>query len=513
MSFAGRITRTLGERGDTPLLFTERAPLTAAELLERGHLFARMLRWLEIPPGGVVAHLLPAGWEAVVVHLGCLLAGRVSFPLNPHLPRTDLRDLLARADARVVAAPRALLDELAQPAGLEPVGGALGPRLLLEDENSPPHALAMELMESSLAGAARAPRGAEVKPDAEDGAVIVTTSGTTGRPKLVLHTQGSLDAGWAALAARWRLTSDDHLYLALPLFHVHGLCLGLHGLLAGGHRVTLDGGFDVRRARGVLGARERGITLFYGVPTHYRRLLREAESHPFRLDHLRFCASGSAPLGEQERVTLTERLGVPLVERYGLSEVLILTAQDPMGAGRAGAVGTPLQGVELRCVEDAGDPATKGEVQARTPACFSEYVGEPEATSRAFTADGWFRTGDEGVWTDAGELRLTGRLKDILITGGENVAPTQVEQVLAAVPGVAEAAVLGLPDPDWGERIVALVVPGEDFDVKRLIETGQRRLAPHQRPKEIRRVDRLPRNAMGKLDRSRLPEVFRHADR
>ena len=512
MSLARRITRTLEERDDTPLLFTEETTLTAAALLRRGRLFARMLRWLEIPPAGVVAHLLPPGWEAVVVHLGCLLGGQVSFPLNPQLPSNDLEDLLARSDARLVVAPRALLEELARPEGLEPEGGALGPRLSL-GAGPPPHALALELLESSLAGAARAPRRDGSEPGPADGALIVTTSGTTGHPKLVLHTQGSLEAGWTALAARWHLTADDHLYLALPLFHVHGLCLGIHGLLAGGHKVTLDRGFDARRARDVLGNPQRGITLFYGVPTHYRRLVREAEAHPFRLDPLRFCASGSAPLGEYERDIVAEKLGAPIVERYGLSEVLILTAQEPAGTGRAGAVGPPLDGVALRCVDGEGKPAARGEVQARTPACFARYVGDEEATARAFTPDGWFRTGDEGTWTEEGELRITGRLKDILISGGENVAPSQVERVLAALPGVEEVAVLGLPDPEWGERIVALVVPGKGFDRERFIEDGRRRLVPHQRPKEIRTVDRLPRNAMGKLDRSRLPEVFRHADR
>ncbi len=513
MSFAGRITGTLEGRGDVPLLFAHGATLTGAELLKRGRLFTNMLRWLELGAGDVVAHLLPGDWEAVVVHLGCLLGGSVSFPVNPRLPTEEILSLLRRSRARLVVAPRTLLEKLAGSNGLATPKDARGPRIPLEDEGAAPHALAAELLDSSLSGAARAPERSDRAPRPEDGALIVSTSGTTGRPKLVLHTQRSLEAGWAALSRRWHLTPDDHLYLTLPLFHVHGLCLGLHGLLAGGHRVTLDREFDAGRAREILAARDRGVTLFYGTPTHYRRLAREVSAHPQRLDSLRFCGCGSAPLGEEERGSLATGLGAPIVERYGLSEVLILTAQDPRQKGRAGAVGPPLDGVEIRCVDEAGKPARRGEVQARTPACFEGYVGEPEATAQAFTSDGWFRTGDEGAWTDEGELRLTGRLKDILITGGENVSPSQVENVLRAVPGVREAAVLGLPDPEWGERIVALIVAGDEFDPQRLIEAGRRHLAPHQRPKEIRRVVELPRNAMGKLDRARLPEVFRHARR
>jgi malonyl-CoA/methylmalonyl-CoA synthetase len=311
--------------------------------------------------------------------------------------------------------------------------------------------------------------------------------------------------------AAWRWTADDRLVLALPLFHVHGLGVGLHGtLLAGASAVVLPR-FDVDAVLDAAAATR--ASLLFGVPTMWVRFA--ASPRVAELAALRLCVSGSAPLDPATFAALAEGIGSPVLERYGMTETGMLVSNPHDGERRAGSVGLALPGVELRLApgEGAGEPA--GEILVRGPNVFGGYLGGAAGTggaagaagtggADAFTADGWFRTGDLGRADADGYLRIVGRSKELIITGGYNVYPRDVEEVLRAHPGVADVAVVGHPDPEWGERVVACVVPADDVEGEALMAWAADRLAPYQRPRQVRLVDELPRNALGKVMRSRL---------
>jgi malonyl-CoA/methylmalonyl-CoA synthetase len=335
---------------------------------------------------------------------------------------------------------------------------------------------------------------------ASDPAIIGYTSGTTGAPKGAVLTQGNLLAGAAAVQRAWQWTSDDRLVLCLPLFHMHGLGVGLHGsLLAGGSIVLLDG-FDVDRVLDAV--REHHGTLFFGVPTMYHRL---AESPRVgELAALRLCVSGSAPLPASLHETLEARAGVHVLERYGMTETVMLVSNPYDGERRAGTVGLPLPGVELRVAPG------NGEIEVRGPNVFAGYWNRPDATEVSFTADGWFRTGDLGEVDDDGYLRIVGRSKELIISGGFNVYPREVEDVLAQHPAFAEVAVAGRPSAEWGEEVTAFVVARRGADVPGvadLREWARDRLAPYKLPRGLVVVDELPRNALGKVVKGALPDA------
>jgi malonyl-CoA/methylmalonyl-CoA synthetase len=329
-----------------------------------------------------------------------------------------------------------------------------------------------------------------------DVALLCYTSGTTGAPKGAMLTHGNALASCEALRLAWRWTADDRLVLALPLFHVHGLGVGLHGTLLSGGSAMLLPRFD---ADAVLdAAREHDATLFFGVPTMYARLAgspRVAE-----LARLRLCVSGSAPLPASLHDELDAHAGVRVLERYGMTETIMNVSNPCDGERRAGTVGFPLPGVEVRL----DDPS--GEILLRGPNVFPGYWGRPDATREAFTDDGWFRSGDVGARDHDGYLRIVGRAKELIISGGYNVYPREVEDVLLEHPLVAEVAVVGEPSDEWGETVVAVVVPptGAAADEEALLEFAAEQLAPYKRPRRVRFVDALPRNALGKVVRAEL---------
>ncbi|HWB71268.1 MAG TPA: AMP-binding protein, partial [Egibacteraceae bacterium] len=326
-----------------------------------------------------------------------------------------------------------------------------------------------------------------------DPALIGYTSGTTGAPKGAVLSHGNLLAGSESLRLAWRWTAADRLVLALPLFHAHGLCVGLHGtLLAGGSAVLLPR-FD---ADAVLDAtRAQRASLFFGVPTMYRRLLRSPRVG--ELARLRLCVSGSAPLHAELHRRLSEAAGQQVIERYGLTETLMNASNPYDGERRPGSVGLPLPGVELRLADD-------GEILVRGPNVLGGYWRRPQATAAAF-ARGWFRTGDLGGLDPDGYLRIMGRSKELIITGGLNVHPREVEDVLSEHPGVAEVAVVATASREWGETVTAYVVPAAARpDPQELIAFAAERLAPFKRPRRVVFVDDLPRNALGKVLRGEL---------
>ncbi len=328
----------------------------------------------------------------------------------------------------------------------------------------------------------------------DDPALLLYTSGTTGRPKGALLDHGNLLAQARGVVEAWRWGPNDGLVLALPLFHVHGLGIALHGsLIAGGCAVLIP--FSPEN---VIRELQAGGTMFFGVPAMYQRLSEYLEQNPADLRHVRLFVSGSAPLP----ATLFERcarvLGQPPLERYGITEGGIVVSNPYEGPRQPGRVGYPLPGVEVRLGE-------ADEVQLKGGQVFSGYWHNEAATADVF-ADGWFRTGDIGDIGSDGTLAIRGRIKELIISGGYNVYPREVEMVLEQHPAVAEVAVAGMPSERWGEEVTAFVVARAPVKGEDLIAYTRERLATYKCPRDVRFIDAIPRNAMGKVDRSKLGE-------
>ena len=347
----------------------------------------------------------------------------------------------------------------------------------------------------------------------EDPALIIYTSGTTGKPKGAILPRRAVTSNLDGLADAWDWTGEDVLTHGLPLFHVHGLVLGLLGPLRRGGELRHLGRFEPAAAAKAL---QDGATMLFGVPTMYHRLGREAESDSAIVDGLkraRLLVSGSAPLPAPEFTRIERLTGQQIVERYGLTETLMNTAVRADSQPRAGYVGVPVPGVEVRLVDDDGnemtasDDETIGEVTVRGPNLFAGYLNRPEATEEAMR-DGWFFTGDLATVAEDGYWRIVGRRStDLIKTGGYKVGAGEIEVALLEHPGVLEVAVTGEEDPDLGEKIIAWVVPdGDKPPEKDLIDHVAGELAPHKRPREIRFLDELPRNAMGKVVKQKLSQ-------
>lgn len=325
-----------------------------------------------------------------------------------------------------------------------------------------------------------------------DEALICFTSGTTGRPKGVPHTRASLAAGLTAIQRAWRWTSTDTLVSALPLFHVHGLIVALLGSFHAGGHIVLVSKFRAEDAAEAVSVSQ--ASMFFAVPTMWWSILEAGCGPAFR--GLRLATSGSAPLDPTLARRLVDVLGELPVERYGMSETLMLTTNPLSGVRKVGSVGRPFPGVQLRLAED-------GEVLVRGESVISHYLrGE---SAKSFDTDGWFHTGDLGRFDEDGYLQLVARKSDLIITGGHNVAPAEVEQVIAAHPAVVEVAVVGVPDEKWGEAVAAVIVAREDHEMlAELQDLCERSLAHYRRPRIWRFVDELPRTALGKIARHRI---------
>jgi malonyl-CoA/methylmalonyl-CoA synthetase len=345
----------------------------------------------------------------------------------------------------------------------------------------------------------------------EDTALIIYTSGTTGRPKGAQLPRRAVASNLDGLADAWEWTGDDVLTHGLPLFHVHGLVLGLFGPLRRGGELRHLGRFDPQAAAAAL---QDGATMMFGVPTMYHRLGREAEGDDgivSGLKRARLLVSGSAPLPAPEFTRIEQLTGQQIVERYGLTETLMNTAVRADSPRKPGYVGVPVPGVEVRLVDDDGneldasDDETIGEVTVNGPNLFTGYLNRQDATDEAMR-DGWFFTGDLATVGEDGYWRIVGRRStDLIKTGGYKVGAGEIEVALIEHPAVLEAAVTGEEDPDLGERIIAWVVPdGDTPDEKALIDHVAAELAPHKRPREVRFLDELPRNAMGKVQKKKL---------
>ncbi|MFI6418146.1 acyl-CoA synthetase [Streptomyces sp. NPDC050842] len=451
---------------------------------------ARAAGSLAVRIGGadrVAVWATPSAHTAVAV-VAALLAGVPAVPLNPRTGERELAHILGDS------APGAVL---AGPGDVLPAGLAALPRIDVE-------------LTATTGPAVSEPD------DAESPALIVYTSGTTGPPKGVVLSRRAISASLDALAEAWSWTADDVLVHALPLFHVHGLILGILGPLRRGGEVRHLGAFSVEGVARELGD---GGTMLFGVPTMYHRIadaLGEDARLVEALAGARLLVSGSAALPVHDHERITAATGGTVVERYGMTETLMNTSVRPGGEPRPGTVGTPLAGVDLRLVDEDGsvlggyDAETVGEVQVRGPNLFSGYLNRPDATSAAFDGD-WFRTGDMAVREADGAVRLVGRkATDLIKSGGYKIGAGEIENALLDHPGVREAAVTGEPDPDLGERIVAWVVPADPSTPPAEAELADHvaaLLAPHKRPRVVRYLDALPRNDMGKVLKKALPEA------
>ncbi|GJL93831.1 MAG: malonyl-CoA synthase [Hyphococcus sp.] len=345
---------------------------------------------------------------------------------------------------------------------------------------------------------------------ADDLAVILYTSGTTGRSKGAMLSHENLSSNANTLNSLWGFTSKDVLLHALPIFHIHGLFVALHVAMLGACEILFLPKFDVAEVRRYL----RDATVMMGVPTFYTRLLAEKDFGPDDAKHMRLFISGSAPLTEETFNGFEARSGHKILERYGMSEAGMI-ASNPLDGDRvAGTVGYALDGVNLRVTDDNGLPAPinqPGNVEVKGPNIFKGYWRNPEKTKEEFTGDGYFKTGDIGALDEAGRLTLSGRSKDLIIAGGYNIYPKEIEAVLDAVPGVSESTVIGVPHPDMGEGVIAVLVaektPVEDATLQNAISS----LAKFKRPRKIFWIDELPRNAMGKVQKQILREKYQGA--
>lgn len=485
------------------------ALLIAGESASHGDLDARAGRvgaWLcehGIRGGDVVIISARTSVAMIVGYLGVLRAGAVVVLANPTLTEPELAHLVL--DSQAVAA-LADGDGLARLTALR-ARGVGRVRLMVAVSGD-------ERADAPLQEAATHSRSMEVASVAPASpALLAYTSGTTGAPKAVALSHRNLSSSIKAAMLAWCWRPDDVLVHALPLFHQHGLS-GVHASLLSGSQTVVLERFDPEVLWSAMAAARASV--LFAVPAMYERLVDWAQAAaPDSRAHgdLRLAVSGSAPLSTALAERVRGVLGQLPLERYGTTESGLNVSNPYDGPRRPGTVGLPLPGVELAVVDGDGIPVgdgADGEIVVRGPQVFSGYRGAPEVTAASFLGDGWFRTGDIGrVDPTDGYLSITGRLKELIITGGMNVYPREVESALELQPGIAEAAVVGVPSQVWGEEVVALVVPAGDerFDPDRILLDVRRRLSPYKCPKRIVAVAALPRNHMGKLIRRELAEV------
>ena len=453
--------------------------------------YANLMRERGVTPGDRVAVQVEKSPQALILYLACLRAGAVYLPLNPAYPERELDYFLGDAEPRMVVvrpeSPNGLARLCERHGIAEPLTLGTG-----DDGN---------LVE---AGRSMPDTFDTVERESGDLAALLYTSGTTGKPKGAMLTHANLYSNAQVLHETWGFRAGDVLLHMLPIFHTHGLFVACHTSLLNGSPMIFCPRFDAAEACRLLPR----ATVFMGVPTFYVRLLGEAGFAEEQCANVRLFVSGSAPLLEQTFEEFRERTGHTILERYGMTECGMSTSNPLDAERRAGTVGLPLPGVDLRVAGDDGAPAGPGEVgeiEFKGPNVFTGYWRMPEKTAEEFTADGYFRSGDLGRASEDGYVAIVGRGKDLVISGGFNVYPKEVELLIDKLGAVVESAVIGLPHPDFGEQVTAVVVrePGADRPSgQSVIDALKQDLAGYKVPKEVFFVDELPRNAMGKVQKS-----------
>jgi malonyl-CoA/methylmalonyl-CoA synthetase len=486
---------------ERPFLATPGGPsLSYRQLEQRSAAFAATLAALGVGAGERVALQVDKSVDAVLVYVACLRLGAILVPLNPAYTAAEMEFFLGDAAPRVAVvgpAARASLEPVARGAGVDTVAtlGTSG--------------------DGSLADLARESGGRSfpaARPQPTDGAALLYTSGTTGRSKGAMLTRGNLATNATVLAAEWQFSAADVLLHALPLFHVHGLFVAVNTVLAASASLLLLPRFDADEVIRLLPR----ATVLMGVPTFYTRLLGHPALTRDAVRRVRLFVSGSAPLLAETHRDFEHRTGHAILERYGMTETLINTSNPYAGPRRPGSVGRPLPGIELRLTDpESGaalaDPRAVGMIEVRGPNVFAGYWNDPGQSRAVLRADGFFISGDLGRLDGEGYLHIVGRAKDLVITGGYNVYPAEVEQAINALAGVLESAVIGVPHPDLGEGVTAVVagVPDVTISPESIIAAVQARLANYKVPKRVILVAALPRNAMGKVQKGVLRDTYR----
>jgi malonyl-CoA/methylmalonyl-CoA synthetase len=467
------------------------------ELFARAGGLARALVGLGLKPGDRVAAQVGKSPEALLLYIATVRAGGVFLPLNVGYTPAEIDYFVGDAE------PALLVVSPPSEAALRPVADRHGARLETLDDKGGGSlmALAGEAGDAPFDDVARGP---------DDLAAILYTSGTTGRSKGAMLTHDNLLSNALALKDYWRFTSADRLIHALPIFHTHGLFVATNTTLAAGASMIFLARFDPAEVMRAM----PGATVMMGVPTFYVRLVQHEGLTREATAHMRLFVSGSAPLLAETHRAFSERTGHAILERYGMTETNMITSNPYEGDRIPGAVGFPLPGVELRIADaETGAPMRQGEVgmiEVRGPNVFKGYWRMPEKTKAEFRDDGFFVTGDLGRIDERGYVWIVGRGKDLVISGGYNVYPKEVEEEIDLLPGVAESAVIGVPHPDFGEGVTAVVVPdgSAKIDEAAVLAALKDKLARFKQPKRVIVVDELPRNAMGKVQKAALRETY-----
>ncbi len=501
--------RAADQAPEKPCILFEGITISFLDLRQTADRWADAFRGRGLRRDDRVALFLENSPAFVAAYLGIYLAGGIVVLVNTQYRQVELRHILNDAGVRFCITDPSRCGELSRVLSdlpsLEEVI-VVGPA-----EASSTEAASLTRQQSAerfLEGAVS--RSSEL-PNPDSVALIAYTSGTTGRSKGAMLTHRNLAANSLAVTRAWRWTSEDRLLLTLPLFHAHGLGVGMHGTLLAGSTADLRRRFDAAEVYDTL--LKGKTTMFFGVPTMYSRLLAEAHRRNRRPAPIRLYVSGSAPLSAATFAEFEQLFGQRILERYGMTETMMNLTNPYDGERRPGTVGQPFPGQEARIVDTrTRQPIldeSPGEIQVRGPHVFKGYWRRPDATAEAFDTEGWFNTGDLGWRSTDGYYTISGRARELIISGGYNIYPREVEEVLLGHPGVAEAAVLGMPDPDFGEQVVAAVVRRETRDqptADELIELCRDQLASFKKPRRIEFVASLPRNALGKIQKHILRE-------
>lgn len=465
--------------------------------LELAAQYAHVFAQLGVKPGDRVAVQIGKSPQALAVYAACVQAGIVFLPLNTAYTPDEVSYFAEDSGARVILCDGKRSEALA------PIADATDAVIeTMNNDGSGSFAVKAEAMPSDFATVDRSE---------DDLAAFLYTSGTTGRSKGAMLTQGNLLSNCAALAKEWQFTSDDVLLHALPIFHTHGLFVATNISLLAGSRIFFMPKFDLD----VIIDRMPSATTMMGVPTFYTRLLADARFTKELAQDMRLFVSGSAPLLAETHVQFEERTGHRILERYGMTETNMNTSNPYNGERRAGTVGFPLPGIEIKITDSStGETLPQGEIgeiEVRGPNVFKGYWQMPEKTAEELRADGFFITGDLGKIDEDGYLHIVGRNKDLIISGGYNIYPKEIELLLDDETGVLESAVIGVPHPDFGETVVGVLVAeaGAELDLDAIKSNIAGSLARFKHPQRLVVLPELPRNTMGKVQKKALREDYK----
>ncbi|MGI9204293.1 MAG: malonate--CoA ligase [Woeseiaceae bacterium] len=466
------------------------------DIADRSGQIAAYLVSIGAAPGDRVTVQVEKSVECLCLYLACLRAGLVFHPLNLAYTTSELDYFLGNAEPKIVVCDPGMEDSISEIAAESGAQGVL----TLDADGKGTLATGADKMSTQFETLPR---------NQDDLAALLYSSGTTGVPKGIMLTHANLLRNTEALIEAWGFSSEDRLLHALPIFHVHGLFVANGCVLLSGASMRWLPAFDATSVIRFLPE----CSVLMGVPTYYTRLLSQSSFDAKIARHVRLFISGSAPLLEETFAEFEQRTGHRILERYGMTETNMNTSNPLHGERKAGTVGPPLPGVEVRIVDDEGlavDRGAIGNLQVRGPNVFVGYWRMPDKTAEDFTNDGFFNTGDKGSIDNDGYVSIVGRAKDMVITGGLNVYPKEIELFIDDLQGVKESAVIGVPHPDFGEGVVAVVVPAapDSIDEQSLIAACKTELANFKVPKRVVLVDELPRNTMSKVQKNVLRETY-----